>query len=1063
LSEPNRHLSALLHLAGILAAQGRFEEALRYADRARRLQPANPTIVELAARLLLRLGRPADALAALAPAPIEGDARGASVIGAEVLLALGDALGAARALEALLRAFATDTPPGLADVAEAVCRHARSQAAGWVGLAADGAVVGALDQDLTRFRVVATPDERRAIAQSLPPNILGVRALDLAPSWRLAGRVGRAQASPDRLSGSATLGWAPQRIVHLVATDEAGVETHFHTQPRPVPSRGLVQRFTVQLAAGASEGVLRIEALSPDGERLTLSGSPLAPAKARRAPRAVVRAIVRAPDAPSPRVAVIVVVHTGFDRCIACVNAVLTTTDPDQVALIVVNDASPEPDVSAALQTLAAEGRITLLVNPRNLGLAASINRAMALHPDRDAVWLDAHAEVHGDWLDRLRRAAASAPAIATVTPWSNQGSIMAYGTADDEEGADLDDRFFRLHAGKVVMLPTGSGPCLYVRRAAWAETGPLEEAPHGPGHGEERDFCRRAGGLGWRHAGAADVFVRHAGRASFASPQQAEVLHQSRWLRQRHAAYDRALRGFVRRDPLGPLRRAIDEARWAADASASVLIITLARGGGVERHVAARAAALQDQGARVIDLRPAGSGICRLRVSGRREYAHLRYRLPDEFEDLVARLRAAEVRKVEIHHMIDLDPAVLDLPGRLGAPYELFVHDYSWVCPRITFIAEGRYCGEPAEAVCEQCIAIHGAETGETISVAALRRRSARVFTAAERVIAPSRDAAMRIGRYFPDVEVLARPWETEPFPADLAARPPRGEGERVRVAVLGALGKHKGLDRLLEAARDAQARDLPLEFVVIGHTEDDPALFETGRVFVTGRFEDGESAALLAREGCDVALAASIWPETWCYALTDLLASGLPLVALDFGAVGERLRGVGRATLLPVDSPAVALNDALATAARPGPVIILRGGRYDPRALDTLAWRGGGWARLPGDDWIEAFQLTDENLRCSAILAEGQQTAWAASNWCVDPSGRRPLMGFAITAVGALARTHRCAYDGVFSSGAKTTAADGAPCQSPFANDPLVALRVHFSPIGPATEAGRRPEGVA
>jgi hypothetical protein len=383
----------------------------------------------------------------------------------------------------------------------------------------------------------------------------------------------------------------------------------------------------------------------------------------------------------------------------------------------------------------------------------------------------------------------------------------------------------------------------------------------------------------------------------------------------------------------------------------------------------------------------------------------------------------------VEIHHILGMNPAVLDLPGRLGAPYEVFLHDYSWICPRITLVAgDRRYCGEPELAACERCVSINGSLIEEDISVADLRTRSARTLAGAARVIVPTRDVARRLARYFPRLKPVVSPWEPEP----IAARPPRREADAlIRVAVLGAIGEHKGYARLLDCARDARSRDLPLEFVVMGHTEDDHPLFETGRVFVTGRYEEDEVAALLEREACDVALLPSVWPETWCYALTHLMASGLPIVTFDLGAMAERLRGMQRARLLPLDTDAATLNATLIAAAGPRAMVALR-----------------TWDQA--DAWIKSFRIdiagaAPADIRYSALTGDEDQTPWTCGpTWCADPAGARPLMGFAARLHGALAMTHRCEYAGAFSSGARAAAAEGAPCRSPTPNDPLVGMRV-------------------
>ncbi len=106
-------------------------------------------------------------------------------------------------------------------------------------------------------------------------------------------------------------------------------------------------------------------------------------------------------------------------------------------------------------------------------------------------------------------------------------------------------------------------------------------------------------------------------------------------------------------------------------------------------------------------------------------------------------------------------------------------------------------------------------------------------------------------------------------------------------------------------------RARGLAIEFVVVGHTEDDARLVKTGKVFVTGPYIEGEASHLLRRERPDVVFMASVWPETWSYALDEVLAVGIPVVAFDLGAVAERLRAATRGELLPLTLSPRRIND--------------------------------------------------------------------------------------------------------------------------------------------------------
>jgi hypothetical protein len=202
------------------------------------------------------------------------------------------------------------------------------------------------------------------------------------------------------------------------------------------------------------------------------------------------------------------------------------------------------------------------------------------------------------------------------------------------------------------------------------------------------------------------------------------------------------------------------------------------------------------------------------------------------------------------------------------------------------------------------------------------LRLRSAAELAAARQVIAPSDDTARRIGRHFPAVRPSVIGWEDDapglplrhvadraPLPAAVLA----SANARARVCVIGGIGIEKGFDILLGCLRDARARALALDFVVVGHTPDDDALFEAGCLDITGPYRDEEAVELVRARRCDLAFLPSVWPETWCFTLGLAWRAGLAAAVFDLGAQAERVRRTGRGAVLPLGLPAAALNDAL------------------------------------------------------------------------------------------------------------------------------------------------------
>ena len=94
----------------------------------------------------------------------------------------------------------------------------------------------------------------------------------------------------------------------------------------------------------------------------------------------------------APVVDLIVPVYRGLDETRRCLDSVLAFPQQTPHEIVVVNDCSPEPELSAYLRELAGTGAITLLENLVNTGFVNAVNRGMVLHPDRDVVLLNAGA-----------------------------------------------------------------------------------------------------------------------------------------------------------------------------------------------------------------------------------------------------------------------------------------------------------------------------------------------------------------------------------------------------------------------------------------------------------------------------------------------------------------------------------------------------------------------------------------------------------------------------------------------------------------------------------------------
>lgn len=970
LARETGHRQALRQAVYTCWQEQRLTDALWPADRLARLRPRAPDDVALAALAHLRAGGAGALVRARALAHEALTLHPHHVTAARVAVRLGPTAAAFRpAVAALLWSAPAD----------AECRNEVAQLARQglltpaVAHVLDGAVTGHAGPGTGAVALLwhgrllaeqAAPAEATdstvwAFHLPVPPDLAGHAALVVVARTRVGGTVLPAPVWGGQIAAQSL---APPRLMARLTRDvQDGSNWRIQAWDAADPRRSVVvladngrsppQRLLFNPAPDVPPGEEGAAPATLDNHpRLRLlfaqTGEPLVDPTLIDEPSPL-------PDwyRPPPRTTVagidiIIPVHGQpalVRECLTRVLASLPATDADfPVGVVLIDDASPEPAMTALLAASTADPRVTVLRNPGNLGFVRTANRGMALHPDRDVVLLNSDAMVESDWLARLRRAAYAAANIGTATALSNDATLLSYPRFDtpvplvEVPLAAIDRVAAVVNAGQVQEIPTGVGFCFYLRRDCLDEVGYFDAEIFDLGYGEENDFCCRATARGWRHVAALDLYVGHVGGASFGPVKRARLTAALAALARRHPDYLPTVERFAAVDPLAPWRRRIDRQRLLDLAAGQpvALLVCPRLGGGTEQFLTAQAAELAVRGHVVVIARPQGQDYgdnegddeagpampnspCRVRLElpSAPDLVNLVYDGITELALLEQDLLSLAPCFAVLHQVLHLTPAMAAL-FTTPWPYHLQVHDYGWICPRITLTVEnGRYCGEPAVEECERCVARLGHRLQPGLTVAELRRWSAALAHGAANVHCPSADAAQRLQRHWPGVEITATPHSPPSQPTEPMRHNRLVDREHpLRVAVIGAISEIKGYAVLRACAEDARQRDLPLAFVLVGYSLDDFPLLATGRISITGEYPPEEGVALAAAADCDLALLPSTWPETWCYALDVAWKAGLHCLAFDIGAPAERIRAhQGRGTLLPLDSPPAAINAAL------------------------------------------------------------------------------------------------------------------------------------------------------
>ena len=125
---------------------------------------------------------------------------------------------------------------------------------------------------------------------------------------------------------------------------------------------------------------------------------------------------------------IVVPVYNARELLQRCLAALDRHTPVEQARILIVDDASPDPDIAPLLANWARTSplRPRILVNAKNLGFVGSVNRGFA-ETESDVLLLNADTEVTPGWLAHLREALLSDERVATVTPFSNNAEICSW------------------------------------------------------------------------------------------------------------------------------------------------------------------------------------------------------------------------------------------------------------------------------------------------------------------------------------------------------------------------------------------------------------------------------------------------------------------------------------------------------------------------------------------------------------------------------------------------------------------------------------------------------------
>jgi GT2 family glycosyltransferase/glycosyltransferase involved in cell wall biosynthesis len=625
---------------------------------------------------------------------------------------------------------------------------------------------------------------------------------------------------------------------------------------------------------------------------------------------------------------IIIPIYNAYEDLVRCIDSIRKWTDLEQNRLILINDCSPDERIRPYLDALSSE-HIVVIHNENNVGFSGNINTGMAQSDGNDVLLLNSDTVVTKGWIEKIKACAYSDVTIATVTPLSNNATLCSVpvflGENQIPEGYDVDsyaDLIERASLKRYPSIPVAHGFCMYVKREVIDKIGNFDAATFGRGYGEENDFCYRAEQVGYRHAMCDDTFILHTGTSSFQSEEKRKYIEEhDKILNERYPEQNHNVAVHCRDNPNHfvadniNLRMALEQSEdrknilylvqsdFREDADDNI--------GGTQLHVKDLAMGLKHlfnvfvaaRDRNYLNLtmyRDEKEYFFRFYIGSAKRYTSFRDK---EMGELFGRiLDNFHIHLVHIHHMIGLSLEMYYQAYERKIPMITTLHDFYSVCPTIKLLdADGHYCvGHTTEDKCKACISKNCSTAEQIPYLKVWRQEWQKALEMVQMIVVPSEAAKNIISGFYPNVSSKIN---VIYHGSDSMRKPSVNHQHKgFHVAFLGGISSEKGSYVCSQMIRHG-SKDIRWHLFGIFGRDDVPA---SGNFIKAGRYRREELPDLMEKYEIDLVCILPIWPETFCYTLSEAVMCGVPVLTTDIGALQERMNLLNCGWTVPYQSTA-------------------------------------------------------------------------------------------------------------------------------------------------------------
>ncbi|RAP50415.1 MAG: hypothetical protein BZ136_01345, partial [Methanosphaera sp. rholeuAM74] len=633
------------------------------------------------------------------------------------------------------------------------------------------------------------------------------------------------------------------------------------------------------------------------------------------------------------KVSVVIPIYNAYDETKSCIESVLEYTNSDY-ELILINDCSSDERIKTLLDSYRDYDNIQVIHNQTNQGFVKNVNKAFAI-TSNDVVLLNSDTLVTPKWLEKLRITAYTQDNIATVTPVSNNAGAFSVPCSgvnildDNLSINDMNNIVEKSSDTSFIFTPTANGFCMYIKRDAIYSVGFFDES-YGLGYCEENDFCMRLNYKGYFHVIDPSVYIYHKHSASFSSQKEELMAKNRRILDEKFPLYKQSVNEFLQSHNFESLRRKLQRILSqdnVQDYNTKRILYVIHEGYGGTLHTSIELMKNVDENMDAYLLVTGDSKISLYKYDNTNSHGS-EYDGDYEFKNNLDLLRVwnihydynlldftlDEIRKIyfnilvylkfdiiHVRHLIFSTFDIAYLAKTLEIPLVLSFHDFYYVCPSHNLLDDKRnYCGGICTPIDKnnmaQCNLVGGDKLPPARTIIAKWREEVRkLFDCCSCFVTTSKSAKDIYTNIYPELgsrdfrviehgRDLQTPDTTE-YVEEISTEEP------IKILFPGHIGYTKGYN-LIKAIKELDV-DNKLEFHYMGNITGHMDLEDYG--VNHGFYNRSEFTEIVHQIKPHFIGILSIWPETYCHTLTEGWASGIPVLTIDIGALGERVKSNG------------------------------------------------------------------------------------------------------------------------------------------------------------------------